>query len=272
MSAPTVSVFCSAIRTKKWMRLYKSLTKNETPFEIIFVGDRKPKFKLPPNFRFIYSRVKPAQCCHIAISSARGKFIMLAQDDLVFGKKALDKVVARLDKSGDDTIACPAYYTYRKWKDRKKRIRTDFFGQGNLDHPILTVAPMMTKDLWNKVGGIDKRFVCSYWDCDVTMRVHEMGGNVVVEESAECIEIKEKRNHSVMPSDPVTEDIRLFYSLWIVHKDKPNKRYTPDNRVKVKSYRNNPYIPVRTRSAPVDPIVDRKDILTKSQGPKYKWK
>jgi len=32
---------------------------------------------------------------------------MLAQDDLVFGKKALDKVVARLDKSGDDTIACP---------------------------------------------------------------------------------------------------------------------------------------------------------------------
>lgn len=61
-----ISLFGPSIRPELWMRLYRSLSSNAVPFEIIFVGNRLPDFSLPNNIHFIYSEVKPAQCAEIA--------------------------------------------------------------------------------------------------------------------------------------------------------------------------------------------------------------
>ena len=53
MEKPLVSLCASANRVKWWQRFYDSCKGNTIPWEIVFVGNVKPTFTLPDNFKFI---------------------------------------------------------------------------------------------------------------------------------------------------------------------------------------------------------------------------
>ena len=85
MSKPVFSLIAPAIRSDFYKRVYDSVSKgNKIPFEIIFVGNNKPKIKMPDNFHYIYSNVKPAQCLEIAARNAQGEYLIPLADDEVF--------------------------------------------------------------------------------------------------------------------------------------------------------------------------------------------
>ena len=69
----------------------KDNLKNETDYEIIFVGPFKPRFKLPKNCKFIHSIVKPTQCAEIGFRAAKGYFLFGTLGDDLISKKKTDQ-------------------------------------------------------------------------------------------------------------------------------------------------------------------------------------
>ena len=94
-----IGLYCSAIRPHLWMNLYNNLKNtNKSEFEIMFVGNVIPEFELPPNMKFIYSNVKPAQCWYIAATRVDGDYLINVADDLLFSDGALDDILRTFKK------------------------------------------------------------------------------------------------------------------------------------------------------------------------------
>ena len=82
-----LSVYGTAIRTENWLKLYDNIVgNNNIKIEIVLCGSVEPKFKLPNNFKFIYSNVKPSQCSAIALLGTSSNLVSLIGDDCVYSK------------------------------------------------------------------------------------------------------------------------------------------------------------------------------------------
>ncbi len=117
-----ISLFASANRPEFWMILYERWASNKTPFEVIFVGNVRPEFKLPRNFKFIYSEVKPAQCYHIASKEAQGDCLVHVADDFWFSLGSLDKMLEMFEQH--DSLKTIVSHQYRN-KGIFRHNRTD---------------------------------------------------------------------------------------------------------------------------------------------------
>ncbi|KKM86888.1 hypothetical protein LCGC14_1274460 [marine sediment metagenome] len=275
---PVISCFGAAIRTDKWIRFYDSLSTNKTSFEVIFIGDKRPDFTLPDNMRFIYSTVKPAQCAHIGFLYAKGDYFVHAVDDCVYNDRALDRLLKTLRKQGEDkTYVTPRYKTFRPYKKRGRK-REQLAGFVRIKpkkgkHPLLPVGGIISRKLWEKIDGVDRRFICSDWEFDQAMRLWQAGGQVTICKKAMITEIRETPNPALLPHDHKDYDRALFYSFWCVSSKNPRQRYTPDNLMPPMTKKTPPYKykVVNTRSVPFEPYEETADILTKTQGPKGIW-
>ena len=111
MEKPFFSIAFSAIRNNLYKRTYDSLSKDcNVPFEIVYAGYSPPTEKMPDNFRYIYTTVKPAQCVEIAARNSSGEFIILASDDISFSDGFLNKAhnwCNRIDSDKSNNVAFP---------------------------------------------------------------------------------------------------------------------------------------------------------------------
>src|SRR3990167_967619 len=107
-----VSLVASANRIQWWMRFYDSLKENTLNWEIVFVGNIKPDFALPENFKFIYATVKPAQCYEIGFRAARGELIHWTADDADYNHRS-NECPDSLDRA------------YKHWQDMDARYGYD---------------------------------------------------------------------------------------------------------------------------------------------------
>lgn len=251
MKTPVLSLFCAGNRPALWTTVYESVLKNSISFEIIFVGDKKPSFKLPKNVKYIYSEVKPAQCFHIAVSEAQGKYLLNIPDDFLYSPGSLDRMVSVFEtKDHMNTIVSAKY------------CRNQRFFSSRPDTPWMPVGTLCSRELWDDLGGIDNRFVCLYWDMDIAMRLISRGGQNIIPPKAfvddkkihklKLFQIKEQLceyNHN--------EDRDFVYSLWCEKSDKPW------NQRKLLSARSDPNI---------IPYENNESLLIRSQGNKGKWK
>jgi len=264
---PIISLFGSANRPWLWPRLHNSISLNEVPFEIIVVSDQQPQdFTLPDNFHFIYSEVKPAQCAEIAKRHTTGDLIMPIADDLVFSEHALD-VLHRtfLSLDNDKAVVSARYYCNGQiYTDPKCR-----FWNGDLNSPLLSVAGLSKKQMWEQLGGIDRRFVALAWNIDMVMRIYEIGGCVTYCEEAKVVELHDKSGPEKGLFNDVgfPLDMTLLDWLWARQSPLP-KTVSPDS---VYSFNQEKGILMKNRLSPVMPFED-KHILTVSQGYKGKWK
>ncbi len=238
---PKISIIAPAHRTAIWMRVYNSIGHNDASFELIFVGPNEPEFKLPDNFRFIKSNVKPVQCVEIAARSAKADLIMNIADDMEFKtERPLDKLYNTYKSYNDDKLilSClfnsPEYHLYPK------------------DGPsaaYMPVAGLISKKLYRDVGGADRNFIIVNWDLDIVMRIYALGGHTILSD----IRIAEFTSGGTGWN---IYDTQLLKDLWLIDVVDGKIHYN--------------------RTRPVEPFSDDK-ILYESQitdfyhGPKGKW-
>jgi len=265
---PVLSLYGSAAFPKKWMELYESLTKNnDISFEIVFSGPRSPKFALPDNFKFIGSKVKPAQCCEIAARNSVGEFLVGSMsDDVELTPHALDKLYekytiyndtnvitstlqAKLDRAGDMHPVDDEYYRY--WWDKP-------------DSPPMPILSLMARSKYEELGGIDSRFIALCGDRDVIMRFYAQGGRV---EYCEDVFLAEKpfaskklKKQRLTKLFGMKYDMKMLDSLWVTDRFEVTEEYMKENRMmacigRISEKRLDTFIPF-----------NNKDIQIRSQG------
>ena len=172
MDKPIFSLVATAKRSYWYRDFYDSISAGaNVPFEIVFVGPNPPTQKMPRNFKYIQTNVKPAQCQEIAARNAAGEYLMIASDDIRYSDGFLNRVYNYTLKLDMQKTLISFRYSLNK------EIR-DFQLVFQLSNPYSLVCgqnPLFLKSTWCKLGGIDRMFVCSMGDMDMQMRFYEYG-------------------------------------------------------------------------------------------------
>lgn len=245
MSKPVISIIGSAARPENWMRFYESIGQNKVDFEVLFVGPNPPIVDMPDNFRYIKSNVKVSQCVEIAARGAEGELLLVAADDMLFtGAAPLDRLLSIYRQQDDDMSLVSLAVPGPEGADR--------FYQFDMSSPLVALSPLMSADLWRRIGGIERRFVAVSWDIDLTFRVCLLGGRVVP--SDVYIEVDQVMpgvagsKGSILPLETSATDRGFLNNLWEIDGEHPVKRRLL-----------------------FEPFPDD-NILTRSQHPQGRWK
>ena len=266
--AVKISIVAPTIRPHLWKELYDSCLQNTLEWEIVFVGPGDWNYMVPgPNFRYIQSPTKPAQCYEIGFRAAQGELLHWSTDDCTYAPQALDNV-----------------YKYYKELDTEKQIiaiRPNEDGREITNHTFkggntTPMAPfgVMSTRLFHELGGYDKQFICGQSENDVVMRVFEIGGVYRYCPSSMVLVCHNKGHGGTSVFRGGVDDKPGFYGedrkvlepLWIT--DAGMKILTgvkaSDDLVNWADFMR------KTRSRPVDRF-DDKDLQTVTQGPKGIW-
>ena len=251
-----VSLCASAAKPQYWERLYKSVGNPKCEFEFVFVGPNDPldpKYgfpKLPDNFKFIKSNVKPSQCFEIAARFAIGDFIMCLFDDAEFyGNNGLDVLLQRfyenIDCENPDAVIISPRYRLNG-QDFSHSAHHLFVQNPGV---ILPIAGLMTRKFFFESGGVDKNFIGVMWDVDLGLRAWEAGGKCVLAD----VYINElKDSPDSFPSEVWKHDREYLESLWSDHPEL--------------------YLEKLKRTIPVESFPLNDDLTIKSVGPTFgRW-
>jgi hypothetical protein len=279
---PIISLVASANRIEWWTRFYNSLQHHQTPFEVIFVGDRKPNFELPPNMKHIYATCKPCQCYEIGFRAAQGELIHWTADDASYNYKgthgdclapldvAYKRWLAMEEKYGQDKKSVVAF---RPIEDGGDVWNFHHFFGGWIHTPVMAPFALIHRDYFvNKLGGYDRRFVSGQSENDVIMRVYEDGGRVEIAMDA-MLYVHHRQVH---PPNPKENKFRRWYdkdreileNCWVVGGYGFYERLnsTVGNEEAKKQ------VKIATkRQLAVERFEDTPDIYIVSQGEKGQW-
>lgn len=237
-SKPVVSIVSSAIRPDNWLEIYNSVDEDENFFEFFFVGPNQPNYKLPKNFFFTKSFVKPAQCWQYAYENCNGEFVINLADDLNFKtQKPLTRLYEEWLKKNDERkiIACEYSIDDKKISHDDQKILPGYQSQ------YVPACMMLEKKAFQLIGGIDTRFIAVYWNHDLCLRLHKEGYNtyfadVVVNESKKVM-----TKNTTLFYDYTAIDGKLFDNIWM----KKNASIKPwgyavlnERRLELNSYHN----------------------------------
>ncbi|MFH1309191.1 MAG: hypothetical protein ABIH85_00765 [Candidatus Omnitrophota bacterium] len=242
---PKIGICAPAHRPQYWMEFYKSLVKNDVEFEIVFVGPKAPDYELPKNFHFIKSFVKPTQCLEIAYRKSTADLVMNMADDCMFKtSRPLDKLYEtyKAYKREDIILSCRYMVNGEDQSDEAAR-----FIAGDMDSPIVPLCGLMSKNFLMTIGGVDRNFIGVMWDSDVAMRVHALGGEVILSD-VYLEEDKNKNAGSFLCNEFWKYDRRVLESLWL-----KNGKIHFERAKEVESFSNI-------------------NILMKSQGARGRWR
>ena len=234
----------AAYRNWMYKECYDSFVlDSQVPIEFIFVGPNPPTQKMPDNFEYIQTDVKPAQCLEIAARRAKGDYLIAGSDDERFNPNFLNRLYSYIQRMDMHRVFITFRYSvYSQPRDSQLAIHIDIPTSS-----FLGVSGCYRRDLWKQLGGIDRRWVGSYGDIDMQMRFYEYGMNpflppdCIIDEVMVNKKIDKKHSLYYRTSNSSRE---LFEKLW-TNKDGSDRR----------------------RSSLVESF-DDKDILIKTQGEK----
>ena len=239
---PKISIFATAHRPNNWMDLYKSIGENDVEFELVFVGPNQPNYRLPNNFRFIRSLVKPTQCLEIALRNTNADLVIAMADDCMFkGSRPLDRLYETYKNYNNDKIIISCRYMLNG-EDLSESAHFD-----GINSPIMPLAGLMSRNLLMNIGGYDKNFIAIQGELDIAMRVHALGGDVILSDVF-LEEDKDKNAGSELCNEFWEHDRGLLKSLW-----------TKNGKIHF------------CRTKPVESFDDL-NILKASQGPRGRWR
>jgi len=233
------------------MDLYKNIGENDVEFELVFVGPNQPDYRLPNNFRFIRSLVKPTQCLEIALRNTTADLVMNFADDCMFkGSRPLDRLYETYKNYNNDKLILSCKYML----NGEDQSECAYFSKndsikGTYDKstPVMPLCGLMSRNLLMSMGGIDKNFIAIMWDCDIAMRVYALGGDVILSDVF-LEEDLDKSAGSELCNEFWEHDKGLLDGLWTKNR-------------KVHFY----------RTKPVESFDDL-NILKASQGPRGRWR
>lgn len=247
-----ISLFASAIRTKDWPAFMDSLEGNQTEHEVIFCGPDNDGYT-HPKLKFIKSMVRPGQCYEIARRACTGDLVHWTADDAVYSSRCLDEIVRFWNKVNNPKALISVQ---TKESGHFNVMRTHRFFGGFNESPIMAPLGVMSREYLQKLGGIDRRYICGQYENDIAMRVWEDGGTVELFLDDHYVDLDHKNKHDPTGSrfahgyeqDRVTME-KSWYGGW--------SKWTW------------PHGPI-TRYDKFEPY-DDKDILIVSQGDRGIW-
>jgi hypothetical protein len=254
-----VSIFCSGNRPELWHNIYNSLKSNKVPYRVIMVGDIIPE-SLPPNFKFIYSKTKPAQCAEIALRACTGEFVSMIQDDYILSDNFYDILVKNYTElNNSNNIFCGRMR-------RSGKNATHTYASHIPGSPLLNYIGLGKTTRVQELG-IDRRFLGSYWDLDLLMRHLEDGGRIIYNNSVAMDEWhpgkkdgQKKRRKENSLCRKLRRDSNFYHRLWVAPLEEipnlnKNDIYCQDHTGAL----------LKKRRLPFDPF-QRKRLRTVNQG------
>ncbi len=236
---PKYSFIAAAIRDYHYEDLYNSINRNNpVPFELILVGDKPPQKPTPDNFKYIDTRVKPAQCLEIAVREATGEYLIPTSDDLRYPEDFLKVVEYYMMKLDMDKVFITFRYSFH-FKVNDDQLIFD----PDPTTPVLGCSGVYRRDLWNSLGGIDNRFVSAMAETDMTLRFFEYGLNIFIPPDTYPDEVHQKKGELTSFARSGLGGLDTLHSFWL----------NPDGSMS------------KTRLSTVQSFVDE-DILVKNQG------
>ena len=175
---PKISLFATAIRTNLWKGLYKkTISENNIPLEFVFVGSNRPNFKLPKNFKFIYSNVKPVQCLQIALMECSADLVFSIADDCCFSKNLFDILYDKHISSQDEKIIYgPSFIRDGlKYQEKDYTIKPDHVKDLSNDAPKFPISALLKKSDVINLEGFDRNFIAVCAVQDLFLRLIESG-------------------------------------------------------------------------------------------------
>ena len=263
MAEYKISLVASAIRPQVWKSFFDSLKGNHYPIEVVFVGDVRPDFELPPFVNYIYATVKPSQCYEIGFIAAKGELVGWTADDAVYShvnNNNLDILYDFYKSFNNRNIVVGQ----RPIEDNRDVFKNHYLFGKHPETPYMLPFGFMDRELFHELGGYDKRFVCGQAENDMVMRVYEIGGKVEL-----CMDAYVQVHHT-----QVHQGARQEFRKWY-----------PQDRVRLelcwvkeglgamgpgRSRMFNPTIS-KTRLFPFEPFPKEPEILQLSTKPCGKW-
>ncbi len=199
---PLVSIYGPSVRPELWDRLYESVMNTKIPFEIIFSGNAAVQPKMPSNFKYIYSTDTALGCTKLAAEKARGKYLLLAGDDFIFSRMAIDRLYNFSEKINNPRAAVTFDYgmfSYNtkswKWNINYASMDIDANSLGasmDIDANSLGHINLIRRDTFFDIGGVNNKFHDIYfkWDSELLLRLCNSGGSIITcEPKVKCFEI-----------------------------------------------------------------------------------
>jgi len=243
-----IGIYCSSIRPHLWVDLYKTLSTNNANFNLCISGPYPPISTLPGNVKYIQTNVKPPQCNFIAANNTEGDYIFNVPDDITLNPGCLDNLLKTV-RSEKNVITTPKY----KGRESQYQLVTELactradntaqFIPINFPIPVCTL--MRRKD-FDSIG-IDKSFLATFWDQDMSFEFVSRGGKCILSENSFIKDIQGPETSTLGILALNNEDyFWRFVDMWT------------DNRKTLRT----------KRKVPIDPLVYNDTVLTVSQGPK----
>ena len=184
MSNVALSLFASAVRPHIWDLFLASVEKSTENIEVVFGGPCTEEQLAPfinkyPFLKYIHTKnIKPAQVYEVCRRNCAGELISWTADDAEFPNDVLGKEYRYFKKhcSRKDILSVQTKEHYGEWRtcdiDAHK-----FFGD-DINAPKMAPMGVMTRKYLDKLGGIDRRFICGQWDNEILMRLYNDGGKI----------------------------------------------------------------------------------------------
>jgi len=238
-----LSILMPAIRTERWVNLYKSIISSTTrSFELILVSP----YPLPKalakaaNIKYIKDYGNPNRCFNIALSLAEGKYCTWGADDGLYQKGVLDKALNILDSAQDPksivamaTVEADRHYSEEFcYINKHPEICSPYIP----DHYRLLALGMLRTDYFIKLGGVSCEFEAhAMGHLDLSIRAQNDGANVVFLRDI-CMILSHMPNttgdHAPMHYAQVEHDEDLYRKLY------RDKDYRPQNCLDLLDWRN----------------------------------
>ncbi len=237
-----VSIVASSIRPHLWNRIAASLLSNKIEYEVVMAGP-KPGL-VPDRFKYIMTDVKPAQCYEIGFRNATGELVMWSADDAVYSPGALDTAYHYWKSFNNEKLVV----SFRSIEDGCDMTEGHRFFHSDKNSPGMAPFGLMSRKLFHRLGGYDRKFICGQAENDMVMRVYEIGGKVSICPWAYVkVEHREAHSHGSPFRTIYSFDRSILESLW-----------TNDGEISSE------------RLKPVESFSDEK-LLFETQGPKGQW-
>lgn len=250
MTVPiVVSIISPAIKVHYWDEFYRFFKTNNLPWEIVFVGPKKPVHKLASNHRHIRGNWKPAQCLEIAAREAQGEYVMIVPDDVRLHQESMDwSWYWRQHLPPYSVVGVRYQRPHKRVEDNEQALLLP----KEILSPITPICGLVKRSEWLELGGLDRQFVSSFADVDLFMRMRQRGGNMFINPNGIAYERDTRDDTGRLAKRFKRIDYRYLIDLWVDDDD---------GRLTFRKERLEPFQPF-----------DHKTILKGDQGNVRGWK
>lgn len=178
MSCRKVSIICPSVRPNLWGNFISSIRKNKCNYEIIFIGNES-EHEITDKNVFVYkSDLEFAPCISIGFEKSTGDVIHWTTDDLIYEEGSIDCIFDFFNRVEEKKIAVAV--REKRMDGSEVTFEHTLKQNYNVSSGTLLAFGAMRKDYFKELGGVDKRFTGTEWENDMSLRILQDGGSIVI--------------------------------------------------------------------------------------------